>query len=697
MITIPLGAALLGAGLLLTAAGFVARAWRRRTGALELAQRELSRRLSELFSLQELTFLLSESLDPDRIVRQVARYVVRFLGADGAVVALARSGDEDIHIAGAEGTLSYLEGTKVPRTDTGILASVVTSGQLERADGSEPQGKTLLAGFPMRRMAVAPLRAHGTTHGAIAMVGGGDPFTEGQVRLLTTVAVHTATVLTNGHLFQLIKSGKEEWESTFDALSSGIALLDERGVVRRANRAFAQIISRPITEVPGVPFVETVFGQSPEVVALLDSARRGERPAGITIRSERWRRVFQLHTTPMPGTEPGGLVALIDDVTERKALEAQIIQHEKMAAVGQLVSGVAHELNNPLTSIAGLAELLTEQPGMPPRAREHLAVVHDQAERAGKIVRNLLTFARQGPAEFGTVDLNDVARRTALLIGYEVRLREVTMLTDLAPDLPPVRGDRYQLQQVVVNLLTNAVQAVGINPPGRPRQVTLRTRQQEDRVVLEVEDTGPGIPDEHLANIFDPFFTTKEPGQGTGLGLSLSFSIVARHGGTLQVHRGPDGGALFAMTIPATRSSVTASPLARSEPSAGDITTRRGTVLLVDADPAVRGMITALFRDAGHRVEAARDAAHGVQLLGERNFDLIIADPGATMADGGRFADILMAQWPGLRDRTILATADVRPGTEEWLRELGCRYVRKPFNAADLRKVAGEVLGQDRK
>lgn len=119
--------------------------------------------------------------------------------------------------------------------------------------------------------------------------------------------------------------------------------------------------------------------------------------------------------------------------------------------------------------------------------------------------------------------------------------------------------------------------------------------------------------------------------------------------------------------------------------------------MLVDADPAVRGMITALFRDAGHRVEAARDAAHGVQLLGERDFDLIIADPGANVAEGGRFADILMAQWPALRDRTILATADVRPGTEEWLRELGCRYVRKPFNAADLRKVAGEVLGQGRK
>jgi two-component system NtrC family sensor kinase len=324
-----------------------------------------------------------------------------------------------------------------------------------------------------------------------------------------------------------------------------------------------------------------------------------------------------------------------------------------------------------------------------------LSVVHEQAERAGKIVRNLLSFARQGQAEMGAVDLNDVARRTALLIGYEVRLREIDLRTELASDLTLVRGDRYQLQQVVVNLLTNAVQAVGDNPAGQPRLVTLRTRNADGRVLLEVEDTGPGVPDELLTNIFNPFFTTKEPGQGTGLGLSLSFNIVERHGGTLQARRGALGGALFVMSIPSSRGPSAVTPA--SAPSAAAGSRRSKNVLLVDGDPAVRRMISALFSSDGHHVEAAPDAAHGVALLGQREFDLVIADPRASVPDGSAFADILLTRWPALRERTILATADVRPGTEEWLKGLGCRFFWKPFNVAELRAAAGEVLAAVRR
>jgi len=529
----------------------------------------------------------------------------------------------------------------------------------------------------------------------VAVVNRKEPFTEAHGRLLTSVAAQTAAVLTNGRLFQLIQTGKEEWEGTFDALADGIAVLDDRGDVRRANRAFAHVAGRPITEVTGLPFVETLFGQAPEVTSLLDSARRGEHPVGLTLRSERLRRVLRLNAAPMHGSAvSGSLVALVEDVTEQKAFEAQIIQHEKMAAVGQLVSGVAHELNNPLTSIAGLSELLLEQAETPVRARDHLRVIHEQTERAGKIVRNLLTFARQGPAEQSTMDLNDMAQRTVLLMGYEVRLREIDLRTELAPNLPPVRGDRYQLQQVVVNLLTNAVQAVGANATGLPRRVTLRTRQDAERVVLEVEDTGPGVPAELEAHVFAPFFTTKDPGHGTGLGLSLSYNIVERHGGTLAVGRGTEGGALFTLRLPPSRPS--GSPARITPAPAGSGTAAKGalgrTVLLVDGDPAVRRMITVLFSSDGHHVEAARDAAHGIELLGERNFDLVIADPRAAVSAGEAFADVMLTRWPALRDRTILATADVRPETDDWLKRLGCRYFRKPFNARDLRAAAGEVF-----
>src|SRR6185503_3237858 len=220
-------------------------------------------------------------------------------------------------------------------------------------------------------------------------------------------------------------------------------------------------------------------------------------------------------------------------------------QNEKMVAVGQLVSGVADELNNPLTSIAGLSEFLLEQAGETHPDREHLRVIQEQAERASRIVRNLLTFARKGPADLGDVDLNDIAQRTVLLIGYELKLREVELESDLSPSLPVVRGDRYELQQVVLNLLTNAVQAVAQNPPDRPRRIKLSTGMTRDQVLLRVADNGPGIAPEHLANLFSPFFTTKEPGQRTGLGLSISFGIVERHGGRLSVERNTGDGAAF--------------------------------------------------------------------------------------------------------------------------------------------------------
>src|SRR5438132_808572 len=210
----------------------------------------------------------------------------------------------------------------------------------------------------------------------------------------------------------------------------------------------------------------------------------------------------------------------VEDVTDQQALEAQLIQSEKLAAVGQLVSGVAHELNNPLTSIAGLSELLLEQQELGTKDRGHLRVIHEQADRAGRIVRNLLTFARKGPGEQAAVDLNDVIQRTLLLMSFDLNLKDITIEKSLAP-LPAVLGDRHALQQVVINLLNNAAQAVADNPPERPRVILLST-WVDDRVRMRVSDSGAGIADAVLPHLFTPFFTTTEPGQGTGLGLSIT-------------------------------------------------------------------------------------------------------------------------------------------------------------------------------
>jgi two-component system NtrC family sensor kinase len=391
----------------------------------------------------------------------------------------------------------------------------------------------------------------------------------------------------------------------------------------------------------------------------------------------------------MPGGTPDqAAVVLVQDVTEQQAMEAQLIQSEKLATVGQLVSGVAHELNNPLTSITGLSEFLLEQKELGAGDRDHLKVIHEQADRAGRIVRNLLTFARKGSAERSRLDLNDVVQRTLLLMTYDLRLRDVETETRLPEDLPAVIGDRHALQQVVLNLLTNAAQAVAEAPEGRSRCVRLET-WSDGLVHLRVSDTGPGVPEDLVRHLFTPFFTTKQPGHGTGLGLSISYSIIESHGGQLVYERVPQG-ASFRIDLPA---APVAAPEPQATPAPSSTVPPGGAkraILLVDEDPAVRRLVQALFGREGHRVDVARSATEALELAGEGRYDLILAD-GQASARGRLFVEELVERHPAMKTRTLVATGDVRAATEEVLERLGLRYVRKPFNLRDLREEAARL------
>ncbi|OLC06197.1 MAG: hypothetical protein AUH42_06140 [Gemmatimonadetes bacterium 13_1_40CM_70_11] len=371
-------------------------------------------------------------------------------------------------------------------------------------------------------------------------------------------------------------------------------------------------------------------------------------------------------------------------------METQLIQSEKLAAVGQLVSGVAHELNNPLTSIAGLSEFLLEQKDLGTKDRGHLRVIHEQAERAGRIVRNLLTFARKGPAERVRVDLNDLIQRTVLLMSYDLTLRDIAIERSLGGGLPAVLGDRHALQQVMLNLLTNAAHAVSQNPPERPRVIRVAT-SFDDRVRVHVADSGPGIADDVMPHLFTPFFTTKEPGHGTGLGLSISYSLIESHGGHITVERPSEGGAVFVIDLPAAAAGAAAGELIARTPAPLPPPIKR-SILLVDDDPGVRRMVKALFGREGHSVDVARNPQQAIDMARARGYDLILADIQAS-ARGKLFVEALVEAQPALRDRTLVATGDIRPATEGTLARLGLRYVRKPFNLRDLLDEAARVWG----
>ena len=633
-----------------------------------------------------------------------ASYAVRFLDAQGALLALLGEAPKDpLLVAAAEGTLAPLRGQRIQREDSGLIARSTRHEHLElvrnsgddAAAGAEPTA--IANGFEAAAAAAVPLRSHGSVIGTLIIT---DPregvFVPEDIRLLSTLATHAAIVIANARFFEMVRRAKEQWETAFDALSEGIAVVDDEGHVRRSNRALASLLGMPLPNVVGARLGEALLGKPGVLHELLAATRRNERPAPLVARSERLNRTVRVNAARIPGaaTEQSTVV-MVEDVTEQQAIETQLVQSEKLAAVGQLVSGVAHELNNPLTSIAGLSEFLLEQKELGKKDRGHLQVIHEQAERAGRIVRNLLTFARKGSAERVLVDLNDVIRRTLQLTAYDLKLKDVNVERELSGALPEVVGDRHGLQQVVLNLVTNAAQAVAENPRERPREITVST-WFDGQVHVRVADTGPGIPDEIVASIFTPFFTTKEPGKGTGLGLSITYSIVESHGGQITLEpRSAKGGTAFRVDLPPAPADAVRPELtpAHGTPLPDAAPTVKRSILLVDADPAVQRTIKALFARDGHEVTVAGDPQHALDLAQRGGFDLVIADARAMAPEkrGTLLAEELVSRLPALRERIIVATGDVRPATEETLARLGVRYVRKPFNLRDLRVEAARL------
>ncbi len=648
---------------------------------------ELSRRLAELHSLQELAQVLSASMRFDTVVAEVARYAMRALDASGAVVLLAPEHGAALEVVAAKGVLAGHMRRRIDPESGGLVLGAMAHERVERSASDGPL--ELFPGATARCAVAAPLRAHGVTVGAIAvadkLIG---TFTADDARLLSTAATHAAVVLANARFFELVRVGKEQWEATFDALTEGIALIGDDGLIRRANRALAGLIGQTIPAAIGRHLDQDLFGDRAALQPLIADAHTRQQ-AGTTVqRSAKLGRTLRLSASPLPSpTGEVAAVVVVEDITEQQALEGQLLQSEKLAAVGTLVSGVAHELNNPLTSIAGLSEFLLEQGVGDQTQREHLRVINDQSERASRIVRNLLSFARSSPAERSELDLGDIAQRTVMLMSYETRRAGAVVDVATAADLPAVLGNRDQVQQVLLNLLTNATHAVAQVPKPGERRITVRVAVEAGRVVTRVADSGPGVPADAAPRIFDPFYTTKPPGEGTGLGLFLSYGIAESHGGSLTLEpAAAGGGAEFAFALP----PAVALPARPSGPRAVPPGAGRRRVLVVDDDPAMRRLVMVLFGHDGHTVDAAPGGAEAIELVRQHAYDMVITDRHAA-AGGEPFATALRRERPTWQERIIVSAAD-RPsgaGADEFQ---GLRVLRKPFNLRDLRAAASSVF-----
>jgi two-component system NtrC family sensor kinase len=339
---------------------------------------------------------------------------------------------------------------------------------------------------------------------------------------------------------------------------SMILVLDTAGLVSYANRRCFEAGYRE-QDLLGRALVEMVSpARRPLLAEALERTLQGAALDNLEIplfRGSGTPGQFSISLSPMRDEqgEINSVVVVMTDITDAASLQAKLMHTEKMAALGQLVSGVAHEVNNPLAAIVGFTDLLLENPAVPADAKEELQVILQEAQRTRVIVQNLLSFARQMPAQREPAQVNSILRQTMKLRAYDLENHGVELTEKYAAELPVVVGDPHQLQQVFLNILNNAYDAV--QETRRTGKIEVQTVHRSDRIEIVFRDNGPGIS--QIDRIFDPFFTTKEVGKGTGLGLSICYGIIQAHGGEIIAKNNPDGdGSTFVVRLPIAEKAV---------------------------------------------------------------------------------------------------------------------------------------------
>jgi len=467
-----------------------------------------------------------------------------------------------------------------------------------------------------------------------------------------------------------------------ESASDAIVTLDANGRFTTVNHAAENISGYKREELVGQWFAPMLPDDDlPKALGHFQQALAGETGLFETMfyrKDGEVRTISVTYSTPQKDEE---VLCLIRDVTDQKMLQEQLIQSEKMSAIGQLVSGVAHELNNPLAGISAFAQLLLAEKRFPPDQRTAAETIYSEARRASRIVQNLLTFARQHKAEKVLTAINQVLDDTLELRAYELRVRGIDVRREYDDSLPDTMADAHQLQQVFLNLITNAEQAMEQRDGHHHHRLTVRTRRTADAIRIEIEDSGAGIPPNLIERIFNPFFTTKPTGSGTGLGLSISLGIVREHEGRIWAENAPQTGARFVVEVPVTepRPSGEHATVAQVQSQASD----RLRVLVVDDEASVRVSLQRYLAGRGHEVETTASGQDALTRLKASKYDAVIVDMRMPDLSGEQLFERLRSDDPAHAERVIFTTGDlVNEQMRRFLDGTGRPCVPKPFEFA---------------
>jgi two-component system NtrC family sensor kinase len=522
-------------------------------------------------------------------------------------------------------------------------------------------------------------------------------FDEDDLRLFVAIAAELAVALENAHLFEEIRAAEASYRDLFDNANDFIFTLDSNFRVSSVNKVTLkttgyqqnEVIGAHLTRFAKPKHLPKLYKFIKERLASPESQATFELP--ILGKDGRELLLEIMMRIQRKGRKPIGIHCIARDITQRHELERQLQQTEKLSATGKLVAGVAHELNNPLTSIIGYATLL-QKSKLPTIYQEDLDIISRQAQRARLIVKDLLTFARKIELEAVSIDVNEIVKVSLSLMRSQLQEYAIEVSTALDASLPQTMGDPHQLEQVFVNLIINAIQT--LDTIEEPRRLTIESYQKDNTIHLSFADNGPGIPDEIISRIFDPFFTTKEVGQGTGLGLSICFGIISEHKGQIRVENAPEGGAVFHIELPIIEAVTLPESLPQAPPPVA-IAPDELHILIVDDEVPILNLLQRVLDQAGYNVDTALDGKIALQKLDTQTFDLIICDILMPDIAGPELYETILDKHPHLAHNFIFITGNVVDmDTRLFLEKTGLPWQSKPFLPSDIEKVVSQAAAR---
>ncbi|HXI03403.1 MAG TPA: PAS domain S-box protein, partial [Candidatus Saccharimonadales bacterium] len=549
---------------------------------------------------------------------------------------------------------------------------------------------------------------YGTNRKLVGVVSVDDPHdgrrpTAESISPLELFANQVAHSIEERKLDQEVRQSTERYRTLVEAMHEGVFSVDLRERILMANAALAHLLGLSEIVLNGRSIGSMMDPEDLARFRTETALHDGGRVARfeLNLRSESDELIpVQISTSPyMDEEEYRGCFAVVRDLRvekkaeqDRKVMQEQLAQAEKLSALGELISGIAHELNNPLTGVMGYSQLLLNT-NAAPDSRKNLEKIHKEALRCQKIVQNLLIFARRRAPERKAVDVNELVEATLELRANQLKVDGVEVVRDLEEHLPQITGDFHQLQQVMFNIINNAHQAM--TESGNEGRLTIRTRSSGESIEISFMDTGPGIPHDRIQKIFDPFFTTKEIGKGTGLGLSLSYGIIKEHQGQIDVRSVPGQGATFIIWLPVRRESEEAPHAIRQEISMEPLEGKE--ILVVDDEETILDLLESVLLAAGHRVTTAANGRQALEKIKAADYDIIISDVKMPDMGGQKLYESVSEIKPWLKRRMIFSTGDtVNPTTQALFQRTGNLHIAKPFRLEEVDQVIRRVLDLER-